>query len=87
MEKTVAQNNVVMTQPNRKGVGDWMQYTASDEVAILKGNPARVEDAEKGNTEGPRLTVYLRDGRVVADDPGGTQSPGRVRSTHRVKKN
>ena len=87
MEKTVAQNNVVLTQPNRKGVGDWMQYTASDEVAILKGNPARVDDAEKGNTEGARLTVYLRDGRVVADDPRGGQSPGRVRSTHKVKKN
>ncbi|MGI8733283.1 MAG: LPS export ABC transporter periplasmic protein LptC [Pyrinomonadaceae bacterium] len=86
MEKTVAQKNVVLTQPNRKGVGDWMQYTTSDEVAILKGNPARVDDAEQGNTEGPRLTVYTRDGRVVSDDPRGPQSPGRVRTTHKVRK-
>jgi lipopolysaccharide export system protein LptA len=76
MEKTIAQGNVVMTQPARKGVGDWMQYTTTDEVAILKGNPARVDDAEKGNTEGARLTVYLRDGRVVADDPRGPQTAG-----------
>jgi lipopolysaccharide transport protein LptA len=87
MEKTVAQRNVVLTQPNRKGSGDWVEYTTSNEVAVLKGNPARVDDAEKGNTEGARLTVYMREDRVVADDPRGPQSPGRVRSTHKVKKN
>jgi LPS export ABC transporter protein LptC len=86
VEKTVAQRDVVLTQPNRKGTGDWVQYTSVDEVAILKGSPARVEDTEKGSTEGGRLTVYMRDGRVIADDVRGTQSPGRVRSTHKVKK-
>ena len=86
VEKTIAQNNVVLTQPNRKGVGDWMQYTTSDEVAVLKGNPARVDDSEKGSTEGGRLTVYVREGRVIADDVRGPQSSGRVRSTHKVTK-
>ena len=86
VEKTVAQRNVVLTQPNRKGTGDWVQYTSADEVAVLKGNPARVEDTEKGSTEGGRLTVYMRDGRVIADDASGPQAPGRVRSTHKVKK-
>lgn len=84
VEKTIAERNVVLTQPNRKGVGDWMQYTTSDEVAVLKGNPARVEDSEKGSTQGGRLTVYVREGRVIADDVKGPQSPGRVRSTHKV---
>jgi len=86
VEKTIAQQNVVLTQPNRKGTGDWMQYTTTDEVAVLKGNPARVEDSEKGSTEGGRLTVYVREGRVIADDVRGPQSPGRVRSTHKVTK-
>jgi lipopolysaccharide export system protein LptA len=86
VEKTVAQRNVVLTQPNRKGTGDWIQYTTADEVAILTGHPARVEDTEKGSTEGGRLTVNMRDGRVTADDVRGTQSPGRVRSVHKVKK-
>jgi LPS export ABC transporter protein LptC len=86
VEKTIAQRNVVLTQPNRKGIGDWLQYTSADEVAVLKGNPARVEDLEKGSTEGGRLTVYMRDGRVIADDVRGPQSPGRVRSTHKVKR-
>ena len=86
MEKTIAQRNVVLTQPNRKGTGDWVEYTAANEIAILKGNPARVEDVEQGTTEGGRLTLSVRDGKVTADDVRGPLSPGRVRSTHKIRK-
>jgi LPS export ABC transporter protein LptC/lipopolysaccharide transport protein LptA len=86
MEKTIAQRNVVLTQPTRKGTGDWVEYTAANEVAILKGNPARVDDVEQGNTEGSRLTLSVRDGKVTADDARGPLSPGRVRSTHKIRK-
>jgi lipopolysaccharide transport protein LptA len=86
VERTIAQREVVLTQPGRRGTGDTGQYTAADETVILKGNPARVEDTEQGVTEGGRLTVYLRESRVVADDSRGAQSPGRVRSTHKIKK-
>jgi lipopolysaccharide export system protein LptA len=86
MEKTIAQRTVVLTQPNRKGTGDWVEYTTANEVAILKGNPARVEDVEQGNTEGNRLTLSVRDGKVTADDVRGPLSPGRVRSTHKIRK-
>lgn len=86
VEKSIAQRDVVLTQPGRRGTGDWAQYTAADETVVLKGNPARVEDTENGSSEGGRLTVYLRDSRVVADDSNGTQSTGRVRSKHPIKK-
>jgi lipopolysaccharide export system protein LptA len=86
MEKTIAQRGVVLTQPNRKGTGDWVEYTAANEIAVLKGNPARVEDIEQGNTEGNRLTLSVTDGKVTADDARGPLSPGRVRSTHKVRK-
>ncbi|HEX6716740.1 MAG TPA: LPS export ABC transporter periplasmic protein LptC [Pyrinomonadaceae bacterium] len=86
MEKTIAQRNVVMTQPNRKGMGDWVEYTTANEVAVLKGNPARVEDVEQGDTQGNRLTLSVRDGKVTADDARGPLSPGRVRSTHKIRK-
>lgn len=86
VEKTIAQRNVVLTQPGRRGVGDWVQYTTADEVAVFKGNPARVEDSEKGTTEGARLTLFVRDNKVVADDARGPLSPGRIRSTHKIKK-
>jgi len=86
MVKTIAQRGVVLTQPSRKGTGEWVEYTTADEVAVLKGNPARVEDAEQGNTEGSRLTLSVRDSKVTADDARGPLSPGRIRSTHKIKK-
>jgi LPS export ABC transporter protein LptC len=86
MQKTVAQKNVVLTQPGRKGMGDWVEYTSANEIAILKGNPARVEDVEQGDTQGGRLTLSVRDGKVTADDPRGPLAPGRVRSTHKIRK-
>ena len=86
MEKTIAQRNVVLTQPNRKGTGDWVEYTAANEVAVLKGNPARVDDVEQGNTAGNRLTLSVRDGKVTADNARGPLAPGRVRSTHKIRK-
>ena len=87
VERTIAQRNVVIIQPGKRGTGDWCQYTNIDEVAVLKGNPAHVEDAEQGTTDGNRLTLYRRENRVVVDDTRGSQSPGRVRSTHKVNKN
>lgn len=87
VERTIAQHNVVLIEPNRRGTGEWCQYTTADEIAILKGNPAHVEDAEQGTTEGNRVTVYRRENRAVADNNGNEQSPGRVRSTHKVNKN
>ena len=87
VERTIAQRNVVVTQPGRRGTGDWGQYTAADDTILLTGNPARVEDAEKGTSEGNRMIVYLHENRVVTD--GGSdsqQSAGRVHSTHKVRK-
>jgi lipopolysaccharide export system protein LptA len=84
VERTIAQQNVVLTQPGRRGAGDWCQYTTADEIAVLKGNPAHVEDVEQGTTDGNRVTIYRRENRVVADDSRGDQSPGRVKSTHKV---
>lgn len=86
VEKTIAQRDVVVTQPGRQGNGEWAQYTAADETVVLKGKPARVVDTEQGTTEGGRLTVYLRESRVIADDAKGPQSPGRVRSVHKIRK-
>jgi LPS export ABC transporter protein LptC/lipopolysaccharide transport protein LptA len=86
VEKTIAERDVIVTQPGKQGTGNWAQYTAADETVVLKGSPARVEDPEQGSTEGGRLTVYLRENRVVADDNRGTQTPGRVRSTHKIRK-
>jgi lipopolysaccharide transport protein LptA len=86
VERMVAQRNVVVTQPGKRGTGNWAQYSAADETVMLTGDPARVEDAQQGNSESRRLTVYLRENRVVSDDPGGANSTGRVRSTHKIRR-
>ncbi|MET0648010.1 MAG: LPS export ABC transporter periplasmic protein LptC [Pyrinomonadaceae bacterium] len=86
VERTVSQRSVVVTQPGRRGTGDRGEYTAADEVVVLTGNPARVEDAENGSSESKRLTVYLRESRVVSDGGPSPQSTGRVRTTHKIKK-
>lgn len=86
VERSVAQRDVVLTQPGRKGTGNWAQYTAADETVVLTGSPAHVEDVEEGSTEGARLTVYLRESRVTADGPKEQNSTGRVHSVHKVKK-
>ncbi|HYP49543.1 MAG TPA: LptA/OstA family protein, partial [Pyrinomonadaceae bacterium] len=84
--KSVVQNSVAITQPGRKATGDWAQYTAADEVFVLRGNPAYVEDAEQGNSSGRQVTVYLRENRVVGQGGNTATTPGRVRSTHKIKK-
>jgi len=87
MSKTVAETNVVMTQPNRRASGDWAQYTAENEVAILRGNPARIDDAENGSSQGAQVTVYMRENRVVGESRTEQTNTGRTRSVYKVKKN
>jgi len=88
VDHTVAQRNVVVTQPGKRGTGDWAQYTAADETVTLTGNPARVVDAEQGTSEGRRMTVYLRENRVVSDSaPASAGQPaGRVHTVHKINK-
>jgi len=86
VERTVAERSVVVTQPGRRGTGEWAQYTAADETVILTGNPARVEDAAKGTNESRRMTIHLRDNHVTSDAGPGRQATGRVRSTHKIRK-
>lgn len=84
--QTIAQNNVVVTQPNRRAAGDYAQYTTADEVVILRGNPASVEDAEQGSSQSAQLTVNLRDNRIVSQGSTKQTGTGRIRSVYKVKK-
>lgn len=88
VDRTIAQRSVVVTQPGKRGTGDWAQYTAADETVVLTGNPARVEDADQGTSEGRRMTVYLRENRVVSDAAPAVagQPAGRVHTVHKIKK-
>jgi lipopolysaccharide transport protein LptA len=88
VERTIAQRSVVVTQPGKRGTGERAEYVAADETVQLTGDPARVVDEEQGASESRRITVFLRENRVVSDTaaaPGGRPT-GRVRSVHKVKK-
>jgi len=84
VSKTIAESNIVVTQPGRRGTGDWLLYTAADEMAVLRGSPAVVEDAENGRSQAAQLTFYMRDKRVVGE--GKTkQHASRIKSTYTVQ--
>ncbi|HEX9960590.1 MAG TPA: LptA/OstA family protein, partial [Pyrinomonadaceae bacterium] len=84
--QTIAQNNVVVTQPNRRAAGDYAQYTTADEVVILRGNPASVEDAEQGSSQSAQITVNLRDNRFTSQGSSKQNGTGRIRTVYKVKK-
>ena len=85
LSKTVAETNVVITQPDRKASGDWAQYTTGDETAILRGNPATVSDPANGSSQSSQLTFYMRENRVVSEAKPKQSTPGRSRSVYKVK--
>ena len=85
MVKTVVQTDVTITQPGRKAMGDWAEYTAENEVAVLRGNPARVDDAENGSSQGGQITVYMSDNRVISDGSTKQNPTARTRSVYKVK--
>ena len=84
--QTEAEQNVVVTQPNRRATGDYAQYVAENETVVLRGNPARIEDGENGSTQGAQVTVFLRENRVVGESKAGQTNTGRSRSVYKVKK-
>lgn len=86
LSKMTVERNVQITQPGKKGSGDWAQYNAADESFILRGNPASVESAEEGSTQSAQITIYKRENRVVNEGSTKSTAPNRTRSVYKVKK-
>lgn len=78
VEKIVAEDKVVITQPTRHAVGDKLVYTAADEKFVLTGGPPSIFDAERGKITGDSLTFYKRDDRVLVE---GTETSPAVTRT------
>ncbi len=83
--RTVAETNVTITQPTRRASGDWAQYSADDEVAILRGNPATVTDPENGSSQSGQLTFSMRNNRVTSESKTNPNTSGRTRSVYKIK--
>ena len=85
VSRTVAEKSVVITQPGRKATGDWVQYSSTDEVAILRGSPATVNDAENGASQAAELTFNMREHRVLSESKPKPNGTGRTRTVYKVK--
>jgi len=85
--RTDIETNVLITQPNRRASADFAQYVAADESVVLRGNPARVEDAESGSSQAGQMTVYLRENRIVTEGKSKQNAAGRTRSVYKIKNN
>lgn len=82
--RTDVERDVVITQPGRKAVGDYAQYVAATETVIMRGNPARIDDAKNGSSQGSQVTVFLRENRVIGDGRTQQNPSGRGRSVYKV---
>jgi lipopolysaccharide transport protein LptA/LPS export ABC transporter protein LptC len=85
LSRTQIESNVTITQPNRRAVGDYAEYIAASESVTLRGNPARVDDAENGSSSGGEMTVFLRNNKVVSEGKSKQNAAGRIRSVYKVK--
>jgi len=67
IERIVAQGNVVLTQPGRKGEGETLVYTSADGRYVLTGSPGSppmIADAMRGTTTGAALIFNDQDDSV-----------------------
>src|SRR5208283_5000407 len=78
VEKIIAQDSVVLTQPARRATGDQLVYTAADEKFVLTGGPPSIFDAEHGKITGDSLTFFRHDDRVLVE--GRETSPAVTRT-------
>jgi lipopolysaccharide export system protein LptA len=81
IDHMVAIGNVVVTEPNRRAVGDKLVYTADDARYYLTGKSPSIFDAEHGTVWGDSLTFYSRDDRVLVESKGSSPTITRARST------
>ena len=58
---------VVVTEPNRRAVGDQLVYTADDAKYHLTGKSPSIFDATRGTVWGDSLTFYGRDDKVLVE--------------------
>jgi lipopolysaccharide export system protein LptA len=67
VERIVAEDKVVITQPKRYATGERCVYTAAEDKFVLTGGPPSIFDAERGRTTGDSLTFYRHDDRVLVE--------------------
>ena len=78
VDRIIAEDQVVITQPTRHATGERLVYTSADDKFVLTGGPPSIFDAERGKTTGDSLTFYKHDDRVLVE--GRDTSPAVTRT-------
>jgi lipopolysaccharide export system protein LptA len=73
LDRIVARNQVLVTQPTRRATGNQLVYSAADDKFVLTGGPPCIFDAEHGKITGVSLTLFRTDDRVLVE--GSDTSP------------
>jgi lipopolysaccharide export system protein LptA len=67
VDRIVAENNVLITQPARHAIGNRLVYTVADDKFVLTGGTPSIFDAERGKITGDSLTFFRHDDRVLVE--------------------
>lgn len=81
IDHMIAIGGVIVTEPNRRGVGDRLVYTADDAKYYLTGKTASIFDAEHGQVWGDSLTFHSHDDRVLVESKAPAPTVTRARIT------
>ncbi len=81
IDHMIAIGKVIVTEPNRRGVGDRLVYTADDGRYYLTGKTPSIFDAEHGTVWGDSLTFYSHDDRVLVESKRSSPTITRARTT------
>ena len=81
IDHMVAIGKVVVTEPNRRAVGDRLVYTADDAKYVLTGKTPSIFDAEHGTVWGDSLTFYTHDDRVLVESKRSSPTITRARTS------
>jgi lipopolysaccharide export system protein LptA len=82
VDRIVAEGHVLIQQPNRRGTGEKLVYTANDGRFVMTGGPPQIVDAQQGTVTGAALTFYSHDDKVLVEGGGSN----RAVTTTRVSK-
>jgi lipopolysaccharide export system protein LptA len=89
VQRIVATQSVVITQPGRRATGERLVYTAIDQMFVLTGtlgNAPKVVDAQQGTTTGALLRFHSGDNSVMVSGSDGDAPAQKVHTETRVKK-
>ncbi len=81
IDHMVATGKVVVTEPNRRAVGDQLVYTADDAKYCLTGKSPSIFDATHGTVWGDSLTFYSREDTVLVESKRSSSTVTRARIT------